>query len=422
MNPTNLEIIATTLFVIAVLHTFSSSFFEGLAHKHPNHSGLWHLLGEVEAVFGFWAMILIVFMAITLGDHKPSVEYLETRNYTEPLFVFAIMVVAASKPVLHFASELVRLVSTLLTKIFSINSTITNYFVTLSVVPLLGSFITEPAAMTLAALLLKRKIFSQTSDIKLMYLTIGVLFVNISIGGALTNFAAPPILMVASTWGWDTAFVFHTFGIKAGIAVLTNALLVTLLMHKYLPKDNPSEDKDVMPFFVMLVHLTFLAGIVVFAHHPVVFMGLLLFFMGYTHAYSKFQSPLLLKEALMVAFFLAGLVVLGGMQQWWLQPVLEKMSSTLVYYGATGLTAITDNAALTYLASLVQGTSDEFKYAVVAGAITGGGLTVIANAPNPAGMSILREHFPESSVSALWLFLAALPPTIIAVLAFQVLK
>ena len=422
MNPNNLEIIATTLFVIAVLHTFSSSFFEGLAHKQPNHSGLWHLLGEVEAVFGFWAMILIIFMAVALGDHKPSVEYLETRNYTEPLFVFAIMVVAASKPVLHFASELVRLVSAVLTKIFSINSRITNYFVTLSLVPLLGSFITEPAAMTLAALLLKRKIFSQTSDIKLMYLTIGVLFVNISIGGALTNFAAPPILMVAGTWGWDTAFVFQTFGIKAGIAVLTNALLVTLLMHKYLPKDSPSEEKNVMPAIVMLVHLTFLAGIVVFAHHPVVFMGLLLFFMGYTHAYSKFQNPLLLKEALMVAFFLAGLVVLGGMQQWWLQPVLEKMSSTLVYYGATALTAITDNAALTYLASLVQGTSDEFKYAVVAGAITGGGLTVIANAPNPAGMSILREHFPEGSVSALWLFVAALPPTIIAVLAFQMLK
>ena len=193
-------------------------------------------------------------------------------------------------------------------------------------------------------------------------------------------------------------------------------------MHKHLPKENIYEAKDVMPLLVMLVHLTFLTGIVVFAHHPVVFMGLLLFFMGYTHAYSKFQNPLLLKEALMVAFFLAGLVVLGGMQQWWLQPTLEKMNSTIVYYGAIALTAITDNAALTYLASLVQGTSDEFKYAVVAGAITGGGLTVIANAPNPAGMSILREDFPEGSVSALWLFLAALPPTIIAVLAFQVLK
>ena len=144
--------------------------------------------------------------------------------------------------------------------------------------------------------------------------------------------------------------------------------------------------------------------------------------MGYTHAYSKFQNPLLVKEALMVAFFLAGLVVLGGMQQWWLQPILEGMNSTIVYFGAIALTAITDNAALTYLASLVQGTSDEFKYAVVAGAITGGGLTVIANAPNPAGISILREHFPDGSVSALWLFLAALPPTIIAVLAFQVIK
>ena len=422
MNPTNLEIIATILFVIAVLHTFSSSFFEGLAHKHPNHSGLWYLLGEVETVFGFWAIILIVFMAITLGDHKPSVEYLETRNYTEPLFVFAIMVVAASKPVLHLASELVRLVSALLAKILTINSVITNYFVTLSLVPLLGSFITEPAAMTLAALLLKRKIFSQTSNIKLMYLTIGVLFVNVSIGGALTNFAAPPILIVANTWGWDTAFVFQTFGIQASIVVLINALLVTLLMHKYLPKENIDKATDVMPIAVIFVHLIFLIAIVVFAHHPVVFMGLLLFFMGYTHAYSKFQNPLLVKEALMVAFFLAGLVVLGGMQQWWLQPILEGMNSTIVYFGAIALTAITDNAALTYLASLVQGTSDEFKYAVVAGAITGGGLTVIANAPNPAGISILREHFPDGSVSALWLFLAALPPTIIAVLAFQVIK
>jgi hypothetical protein len=225
--------------------------------------------------------------------------------------------------------------------------------------------------------------------------------------------------MVASAWGWDTAYVFQTFGGKAALAVVINATLVTLLVRNDLPKANANHQNDVMPLFVVAVHLLFLAGIVVFAHHPVVFMGLLLFFMGYTHAYAKFQSPLLLKEALMVAFFLAGLVVLGGMQQWWLQPILENMSSTLVYYGATALTAITDNAALTYLGSLVEGTSEEFKYALVAGAITGGGLTVIANAPNPAGMSILREHFPDGSVSALWLFLAALPPTIVAIIAFQ---
>jgi hypothetical protein len=213
--------------------------------------------------------------------------------------------------------------------------------------------------------------------------------------------------------------VFQTFGAKTIAIVFTNTLLATALCYKLLPSDNTSPPQESIPLSVSLVHLVFLVGIVVFAHHPVVFMGLLLFFMGYTHAYPKHQNPLLLKEALLVAFFLAGLVVLGGLQQWWLQPLLEKLNNVLVFFGAIGLTAITDNAALTYLGSLVEGTSAEFKYSLVAGAITGGGLTVIANAPNPAGLSILREHFPEASVSALYLFLAALPPTIIAAIAFQ---
>jgi hypothetical protein len=378
------------------------------------------LAGEIETVFGFWALVLVVSMAVINGNHEPAIEYLESRNYTEPLFVFAIMVVSASKPILGIASSVVRYISFAISKLTGLNKQTSNYFITLSLVPLLGSFITEPAAMTLAALLLKEEVFSKSKDTKLLYLTIGALFVNISIGGALTNFAAPPILMVASTWGWSTSFVFETFGLKTIGAVLMNTLLITAICHKLLPINESARAKpETIPFIVSLVHLLFLIGIVIFAHHPVVFMGMLLFFMGYTHAYPKYQNPLLLKEALLVAFFLAGLVVLGGLQQWWLQPLLIKLDSVLVFFGAIGLTAITDNAALTYLGSLVEGTSAEFKYSLVAGAITGGGLTVIANAPNPAGLSILREHFPEGSVSALKLFLAALPPTIIAMIAFQ---
>jgi hypothetical protein len=101
------------------------------------------------------------------GDE--SVKYLESCNYTEPLFVFAIMVVAASKPVLVFAQWLVHFMTVAINKSFRLPHHVVNYFVTLSVVPLLGSFITEPAAMTLAALLLKDKVFSRTSDVKLMY-------------------------------------------------------------------------------------------------------------------------------------------------------------------------------------------------------------------------------------------------------------
>jgi hypothetical protein len=56
---------------------------------------------------------------------------------------------------------------------------------------------------------------------------------------------------------------------------------------------------------------------------------------------------------------------------------------------------------------------------LVSGALTGGGLTVIANAPNPAGFSILKPSFEEGAISALYLFLYALPPTIIAIIAFR---
>jgi Na+/H+ antiporter NhaD/arsenite permease-like protein len=297
------------------------------------------------------------------------------------------------------------------------------YFLALSFVPLLGSFITEPGAMTVAALLLRDRFFAAGLSDRLKYATIGVLFVNISIGGTLTPFAAPPVLMVAGKWGWDIWFMLGTFGWKAALAVLVNALLVTLLFRREIAglRQPASEPHQAVPPFVLATHLAFLVGVIVFAHHPAVFMGLLLFFLGFVSAYKQYQDRLMLREGLLVAFFLAGLVVLGGQQQWWLQPLLTSMNATSVYFGATALTAVTDNAALTYLGSLVEGLSPEFKYALVAGAVTGGGLTVIANAPNPAGFAILRGHFSDESIHPLGLLLAALPPTLVAIVAFQVL-
>ena len=417
MNHLILPWMAAGIFALAVLHTFCTKYFEHLAHTHPRHAGIWHLLGEVEVVFGLWAMVLAIVM-LALAGKAPTLAYLESRNFTEPLFVFAIMVVAGTRPILQACGVLVQQIA----RHAPLPTTLVNYFLLLSVVPLLGSLITEPAAMTLAALMLRDSVFSAQVSERLKYATLGVLFVNVSIGGTLTPFAAPPVLMVAATWQWDLPFMLQTFGWKAAIAVFANAALVTLFMRRELMGlGEPALARMTVPPIVVAIHLVFLLGVVLFAHHPVVFMGMLLFFMGYTHAYPKHQNPLLLKEALLVAFFLAGLVVLGGLQQWWLQPLLVKLDSVLVFFGAIGLTAITDNAALTYLGSLVEGTSEAFKYSLVAGAITGGGLTVIANAPNPAGLSILREHFPEGSVSALNLFLAALPPTIIAMIAFQLL-
>lgn len=176
-----------------------------------------------------------------------------------------------------------------------------------------------------------------------------------------------------------------------------------------------------VPVPVIAMHILFLAGTVIFSHHPVVFMGLFLFFLGFTEAYKRHQDSLMLREGLLVAFFLAGLVVIGTLQKWWLQPLLAGMGENMLYFGATALTAITDNAALTYLGSLVEGITDTAKYALVAGAVTGGGLTVIANAPNPAGFAILHDCFDEESISPMWLFLWALAPTAVAAVCFRLL-
>jgi hypothetical protein len=423
LSPSLIEIIAAGLFAIAIAHTFATKFFERLAHARPRHAGLFHLLGEVEVVFGFWAMVLVLAM-FAIDGSAAATAYVDGRNFTEPLFVFAIMVIAATRPILSTSTAMVLVTARRL----PLPGSLGLYLIVMTLVPLLGSFITEPAAMTLAALILARHLFSRPISTRLRYATLGALFVNISIGGTLTQFAAPPVLMVAGVWGWDMSFMMQTFGLKAMVAVLVNALGVALVFRKELmalpvTSGGASSDEATAPVPIALVavHLLFLVGVVVFAHHPAVFMGLFLFFLGVAHAYERHQDRLILREGLLVAFFLAGLVVLGGLQRWWLQPVLMSMSSDAVFFGAAALTAFTDNAALTYLGSLVEGLSDEFKVALVAGAVTGGGLTVIANAPNPAGLSILRGHFQDGAVHPLGLLAGAALPTVVAALAFRLL-
>ena len=419
LTPTPIEWVAALLFATAILHTFSTKHFAQLARRRPAHGGIWHLLSEVEVVFGFWAMVLVVAMVVLDGAGAMT-AYIDARNFTEPMFVFVIMVIAATRPVVRTAMGGIAL----LARTIPLPGSLGFYFLVLAVVPLLGSLITEPAAMTMAALILADRIFSAGVSTRLKYATLGVLFVNISIGGTLTHFAAPPILMVADTWSWDTPFMLSTFGWKAAIATVVNAFVVTALFRRELAQLQPSFGRDAgdaSPPWLVIVHVLFLAGVVVFSHHPALFMGLFLFFLGIAQAYRQYQDRLILREGMLVAFFLAGLVVLGGLQRWWLEPLLLGMSDDTVFIGATILTAFTDNAALTYLGSQVEGLTESFKYALVAGAVTGGGLTIIANAPNPAGIAILRGQFADGAVNPLWLALAALGPTLVAALAFRML-
>ena len=418
MNPTLFQIISLAIFCIAIVHTFSTKYFEKVAKRSIKHSGIWSLLGEVEVVFGFWSFVMLIFMYWFEGGEK-TVNYIDSRNFREPLFIFAIMVIAGTKQIIQFVTSIVKIFA----KVIPLKNMVGIYFVTLTIVPLFGSLITEPGAMTLAALILRELFYSQNISKKLKYATLGVLFVNISVGGILTPFAAPPVLMVADKWGWDIWFMLSNFGWRAIIIVLVNSLSVTFYFQKELKeiKSKPIQENLILPKSTIVVHLLLLSGIVYYSHHPVIFLSIFLFFLGITNAYPKYQNKLLIREGLMVAFFLSGLLVLGGQQQWWLQKILSEMSLDAIYFGATALTAIADNAAITYLGSLVDGMSDQFKYALVAGAVTGGGMTVIANAPNPAGFSILKNNFEDGAISAIGLFVSAILPTFVAILVFKFL-
>lgn len=330
MPPTTLQIIAAIIFAIAVIHIFSVKYFEHLAHRSEKHSGLFHLLGEIEVVFGIWAMVLVIFMFILLGKYE-TIDYVNSRSYIETMFVFVIMVIAGTRPILQTVVLLIKKISNALPK----KGAIGFYFVVMAIVPLLGSLITEPAAMTLAALILADKLFSQGISKKLKYMTLGTLFINVSIGGTLTNFAAPPILMVAQTWDWSTTFMFTTFGWKAIIAIFINTILIILFFYKELGSitiRTTVTDRENIPFAIVLNHFVFLFLVVYFGHYPAFFMSIFLLFLGVTYAYQQYQDRLMLREGLLVAFFLGGLVLLGGQQEWWLKDIISNMSNVEAFW------------------------------------------------------------------------------------------
>jgi hypothetical protein len=542
-DPFNL--VATLIFLFAIIHTFLTSKFMALSHKWEHeHQGkiergeadrdsvhhgaeLFHFIGEVEAVFGIWAVALI-FAIVGFYDWHTVVNYIGHKvNFAEPAFVVVIMTLAATRSILRLSENIINRIA----KLFG-GSLTARWLTTLTIGPLLGSFITEPAAMTISALLLARNFYELEPSTKFKYATLGLLFVNISVGGTLTHFAAPPVLMVASTWNWTTPYMLAHFGTKAVVGILLSSGLYFLVFRRELAqleskfalvrlKDeiqqrylqrrkmdaefdqlattvdgnhgvikaisakvkevadeirehleksyvpglikkgvdedllreafakrfeeiklremrrlfpgllppeqrgefvDPDWDKrdDPVPIWVTLVHVFFMAWTIVNAHYPPMFVVGMLFFLGFAQVSKPYQNRIDLKPAMLVGFFLAGLVIHGGVQAWWIAPILGSLSEIPLMVTATVLTAFNDNAAITYLATLVPGFTESLKYAVVTGAVCGGGLTIIANAPNPAGVSLLKKYF-NFEVSPAGILAGALVPTIIVFLVFLLL-
>jgi len=440
--------IATAIFFCAIVHTFAAPWFIRQAHRLQQskdararargvrqapcvRAELLHFLGEVEVVFGVWAIVLLVALSSARGWETAKHYFNDTVVYTEPLFVVVIMAMAASRPIVSFAEASLRRLANLG------RATPGAWWIAiLTIGPLLGSFITEPAAMTISALLLARQFYDLQPTSTLKYATLGLLFVNVSIGGTLTHFAAPPVLMVARPWEWDMPFMLAHFGWRAALAIGTSTTVYFLAFRREfaaLAQRGAAPDVDIpedlddaphglepVPAWLTLAHMGFMAWTVLTAHYPALFLGGFLIFLGFAKATAVYQSRIELKAPLLVGFFLAGLVIHGGLQGWWIAPVLGRLGETPLFLASSLLTAFNDNALITYLSTLVPQMDDALKIAVVQGAVTGGGLTVIANAPNPAGQALLGRFFPDA-ISPIGLLLGALVPTAIAAVVFRLL-
>lgn len=438
--------VASIIFICAILHTFFAVPITKYAHKvQHDHDAkvrrdmeerglktkardlvsfkatMLHFLGEIEAIFGIWVLALIVAIG-SFYDIKAAESYISTVNFTEPMFVVIIMALASTRPVLRFAESALGFFARM-----GKETPAAWWLSILVVAPILGSFITEPGAMTIAAMLLAKKFYALKPSGKFAYGTLGLLFVNISVGGVLTNFAAPPVLMVASPKNWDltTMEMLTHYGLKAVVGILISTTVYYLFFRGELSRLSEGlEDHDgdgrgdlhdenrPVPLWVTLSHLLFMAWTVYFAHTPAMFVGGFLFFLAFRQATEHHQSHVMLRGPILVGFFLAGLVIHGGLQGWWLGPVISSLEEWPLFVGSVVLTSFNDNAAITFLASQVDGLGPSLKYAVLAGAVSGGGLTVIANAPNPAGQALLGRFFGDG-VSPAKLLLGALVPTVI---------
>jgi hypothetical protein len=431
--------ISLVFFILAILHTLSTSKIHNWAKsleakETSNHFGmrkgrslflqLLFFLSEVEIVFAFWAIPL--FIAITsFYGWQTGVEYINSRNYTEPLFVTVILAMASTKPIVYAAEQIIQKIASILG-----NSVSIWWFTLLTVGPILGSFITEPAAMALSALLLSRQFYSLHPSSKLAYATLGLLFVNISVGGVLTHFASPAVLILSNAWDWSLSYIFLQFGWKAIAGILLSNLIYWRVFRRELSQLNArsrvtsiyrvfssKQKEQPIPIWIILVHIFFMSWIVVVGHYPALFIASFLFFIGFHQATRAHQTPINMARPMLVGLFIASLLVHGGLQGWWVVDILSDLSPHSVLGAAIALTAYNDNAAISYLSTLVPNWDEIYKYAIFTGVVAGGGLTVIANAPNPAGHAILKKHF-NNEIRPLKLLYGALLPTIVLYLVF----
>ena len=420
IEPFNL--FALIIFACAILHTFFAPTIKASARLLGRKSKaktfryeIIQFLGEVEVVFGFWTIPLLIGMASYYGFSEAR-SFVGSLHFSEPIFIAVVMCIAATAPV----SALFEWLLTQIARPFG-GSPRALWAAALTVGPWLGSFITEPAAIAMTAVFLMRTFYSKNPPQLLRYATLALLFVNTSLGGIITSFAGHAIVIVAAKWGWNTSYMLAHFGWKAALLILFNTWIMSFFLRRQFQGLKGQKLRKKTPtWWVSLVHVLLLAWVLLNPTYPALFIGGFFLFLAFYRATRPHQEEINLRAPLLVSFFLGGLIVHVSLQGWWIEPLLSRLGSYELMSVASILTAFNDNATVTTLGKLAGTLSQIGRHAVVFGAACGGGLTLMANAPNPVAQSLLSRYFTGGSVSPWRIFIAALPLSLIAWVFFAI--
>lgn len=445
-QPENL--LFTLIFLLAVIHSFVAPLLLKAASKRirrhempidpvaggskseiPKRTGhfsketfFWEMVyffGEIEVVFGLWAIPLLLSM-VWFFDWDTPVAYIKSNHYTEAAYLFVSMAIAATYPVIRFVEQ----VSEKVMGWFE-DTPLTWWMTLLTLGPLFASYLKDTSMMTIVAILLMRHFYIFRPPLKLALATQSLLFVNMGVAGSLTSVASPTALLVSGPWGWDTGFMFFTFGWKAMVGIITVNVVYWFLFRESFAALNRKaktmflqkvEVVDV-PFWVTGVHLAFLVWVILTNNEPALYLGAFVLFLGFYQATHPYQIALSLRVPILIAFFVASLELHASLQGWWAEAFLESFKEQVLPFVALVLTTICHNSMVVYLATFVPHLTDRAKEAYFSGAIAASGLTLISSGANLIGYKVLSQAFDEP-IAPSTIFIYSFLPTFIMLAIF----
>lgn len=405
-----IEGVGTAIFLVGLLHSVCGGL---ISHYLPARL---RFITHPESAMVMWATVLLGVQWWGSGS-TGVIKYVSRLHLIEPIYVATILIVCSTPSLIRSIRWTIFSVAHRL----PVNTPMTFFVLAIVLGSLSGSIITEPAAMTLMCTIIGDTFLTSTRSDPFKYAVLGLILVSVSIGGALTPFSAPPIVMVATAWGWTLPVILRNFALPVIVSIVASTVIITMIFRRELTTPVAIVSRPRRPdWIVSTIAMTLLVATLIVRHSLPSLLAILLIATGVIMVTSRRVAIAAVESGVWVGLFLVGVIILGGLQTWWVAPIIRSLPPSQLFMASIVVSAVADNAALAYLGTLVPDICRIKQLAIVGGAVCGGGLTVIANAPNPIAFRLLAPAFGSNGINPVKLALAAVGPTLLVAALFWI--